>query len=323
MADRLELAFRRAALHLLPRGSSVLAAVSGGGDSVALLHLLVRYSVGQPLRISVGHLDHALRRGSGEDRRFVERLAKRLDLPFFSDRRPVTRLKDKGESPEEAARRVRRQFLVEAAEAAGASLVATGHTLDDQAETILLRLARGAGPTALAGMAPAGPGPFVHPLLGIERSELRAYLKRRRIRFLEDPTNERMTFDRNRVRKLVLPLLAQTLNPRTARHLVEAAGKLREDALHLDEVARRWLARNGRRRKGSLSLPVVPLGSAPAVLGRRVARLALEEAGADPRRISTRHVEALLDLAGKPEGKSLDLGSGITAIRAGGAILLR
>jgi tRNA(Ile)-lysidine synthase len=296
VADRLELAFRRAALDLIPRGSSVLVAVSGGGDSVALLHLLVRYSVGAPLTISVGHLDHALRRGSAEDRRFVERMAKRLELPFFSDRRPVTRLRAKDESPEEAARRVRRQFLVEAAEGSGASLVATGHTLDDQAETILLRLVRGAGPTALGGMAPSGPGPFVHPLLA---------------------------FDRNRVRKLVLPLLAETLNPRTARHLVEAAGRLREDALHLDEVARRWLARNGRRRKGALSIPVAPLASAPAVLGRRVARLAIEKAGADPRRISARHVEAILALAGKPEGKALDLGGGITATRAANEIVLR
>jgi tRNA(Ile)-lysidine synthase len=183
---------------------------------VALLHLLRRCG-GRGLRVTVAHLDHGLRRGSREDRRFVERLAREAGLPCVADRREVPALRQRDESPEEAARRVRRTFLLEAARSTGCRRIATGHTLDDQAETILMRLVRGAGPRALAGMARRGPGPFVRPLLGLERAELREYLRRHGLPFREDPTNRDLRFDRNRVRRLVLPLLAETLNPRAAR----------------------------------------------------------------------------------------------------------
>jgi len=323
VANRVELAFRRAARSLLPRGTSVLVAVSGGGDSVALLHLMAGYAVGQSLRITVAHLDHGLRRGSADDRRFVKALAGRLDLPCVSDRRSVPKLRLKGESPEEAARRVRWEFLLRAARSVGATSVATGHTLDDQAETVLFRLVRGAGPTALAGMAAAGPGPIVRPLLGVERSELRAYLQRRGVRFLDDPTNEEVRFDRNRVRRLVLPFLHETLNPRAARHLVQAAERLREDAACLDMLARQAFGRVARMRpRAPLSLSAAFLSRTPRPLARRVARIALERAGADPRRITSRHLEALLALARGEEGKRLQLPSGVRAVHSRGKLLL-
>src|SRR6185436_5257565 len=215
LANQVELAFLRAVRELVPERGVVLVAVSGGGDSVALLHLLARSALG-PERLAVGHLDHGLRRGSAADRRFVERLAKSLGIPCISDRRSVPDLRRRDESLEEAARRVRRGFLVEAARAAGATVIASGHTLDDQAETVLMRFARGAGPTALSGMAPAGPGPFVRPLLGIEREALRAWLARRKISFRRDPSNAEERFDRNRVRRLVVPVLSRALNPAAA-----------------------------------------------------------------------------------------------------------
>jgi tRNA(Ile)-lysidine synthase len=314
--DRVELGFRRAAQRLIPDGSSVLAAVSGGGDSVALLHLLVRYARGGRVRIAVAHLDHALRRGSVADRRFVERLAAELELECVFDRRPVAKLRRKDESPEEAARRVRRAFLVETSRRTGADLIATGHHLDDQAETILMRLARGAGPSSLAGMAESGPGPFVRPLLGIERSELRDYLGRRGLPFREDPSNRDLSFDRNRVRRLVLPVLAEALNPRAARRLVDSVGRLREDAAHLDDLANA-LYRRGKRRlpEGRLRISVRTVVEAPAPLARRIARLALADAGSDPRRIAARHVAAVLRLADGPPGKSVDLPHRIRATR--------
>ena len=162
MADRVELAFRRAALRLIPDRTEVLVAVSGGADSVALLHLLHKFAGRRAMGVQVAHLDHALRRGSRTDRRFVEQLARRLALPCIADRREVSALRRRDESPEEAARRVRWEFLNEAAIRAGCRCIATGHTLDDQAETILMRLVRGAGATALTGMAESGPGRGVY-----------------------------------------------------------------------------------------------------------------------------------------------------------------
>jgi tRNA(Ile)-lysidine synthase len=323
MADRVELLFRAAAERLLPRRGTVLAAVSGGADSVALLHLLARFAARRPLRIVVAHIDHALRPGSDRDRRFVERLATDLGFPCLAGRRRVTTLRRRGESLEEAARRVRRAFLLEAATEAGAERIATGHTLDDQAETVLMRLARGAGPTALSGMAPDGPGPFVRPLLGIERADLRGWLRRRGFGHREDPSNRSLRFDRNRVRRLVLPALAAALNPRAARHLAEAAGRLREDARFLDDLARRRLDRLlGRASPGGLALDARGLARTPPPLAARIARLALERAGADPRRIGTRHIDALLDLARGSEGRRTDLPGGLGARRRGDSIVL-
>jgi tRNA(Ile)-lysidine synthase len=307
VAEQVEIDFHRAAATLIPPGSHVLVAVSGGGDSVALLHLLRRWGTRRALELTVAHLDHAMRRGSTSDRRFVEALAAKGGLPFIAERYPVKAQKRKDESLEEAARRVRRGFLLEAAKASGAALIATGHTLDDQAETILLRFARGAGPAALAGMAVAGPGPFVRPLLGIVREDLRRWLRRKRLRFVDDPTNDSLAFDRNRVRRLVVPVLAKAVNPRAARHLVEAADRLRSDAAFLDAVAGARLADVGRTAGGAPAIDAAGLVSLPGPIASRVARLALEQAGCDPRRISSRHVDALRKLGVAPEGSSLSL----------------
>jgi tRNA(Ile)-lysidine synthase len=308
MADRIELQFRRAIARLVPDRSTVMAAVSGGGDSVALLHLLRRTSRGGRYRLIVSHLDHGLRRGSRSDRRFVDGLAEELSLECIADRREVAQLRRRDESPEEAARRVRREFLLDAASLAGADLIATGHTMDDQAETILMRLVRGAGTTALTGMAEDGPAPFVRPLLSFEGSELRAWLDRRGLAYREDPSNRSLRFDRNRVRRLVLPMLAETLNPKAARHLVKAAAGIREDTLYLDglalELANR-LTRTDRARR--LIVDTKGLAEIHPVLARRLIRIALERAGADPRRLGSRHIEALLDLIDAPGGSEIHL----------------
>ena len=303
-ADRVELAFRRASASLLEDGATVLAAVSGGADSMALLQLLHRLAPRRKLRLVVAHLDHALRRGSAVDARFVLTQASSLGHEVVTDRRPVVRQKQ--ESPEEAARRVRRAFLLETAMKVDAGHIATGHTVDDQAETILLRLARGAGPSALAGMLPAGPGPFVRPLLSLERGELRSWLRRRRVPWREDPSNRSLLHDRNRVRRLVLPLLTKHLNPRAAQHLVDAAARVREDAAYLDALAAGILEGASRTVAGTFLLDVAVLTAAERPIASRVARLALQAAGADPRRISAKHVEALLALAAAPRG-ALDL----------------
>lgn len=312
MADRTELQFRRAALGSIPRGARVLVAVSGGGDSVALLHLLLRLSATHPFELHVAHLDHGLRRGSAADRRFVEALCRERGLPCHADRRDVAAARRRDESPAEAARRVRNAFLAEVADRAGADLVATGHTLDDQAETVLMRLARGAGPAALAAMAPRGPGRLVRPLLGIERAALRAFLERHGLAWREDPSNRDGRYDRTRTRERVLPVLARELNPRAARHLVEAADRLRADAACLDAIADREHARlfdRARARRGGAGAwraDAAALTALDEPIRTRVLRRALLSAGVDGRRVSARHIEALSDLAaGVARGRSI------------------
>jgi tRNA(Ile)-lysidine synthase len=321
-ADPVEIAFHRAARALIPDGAAVVVAVSGGGDSVALLHLLAGAAPWRGWALTVAHLDHGLRRGSAADRRFVEKLGATLAVPVVAERRAVLRERHRGESLEEAARRVRRTFLLATAEKIGASHIAAGHTLDDQAETILMRFARGAGPAALASMAPAGPGPFVRPLLGIERAELRLWLRRRRHSYRDDPTNESLAFDRNRVRRLVVPVLAKALNPQAARHLVEAAARLRADADYLDALALERFGVIASRRGEEIVLDAAALAALPDPLASRVARLALTAAGCDPRRVSARHVRALAALALKPPGASADLPGRRKAARRRGHLVL-
>lgn len=315
MPEFVEIAFHRAVRELVFERTRVLVAVSGGGDSVALLHLLHRFAARRRIELTVAHLDHALRRGSAVDSRFVARLAASLGLPLIASRRDVAALRRKDESPEEAARRVRRAFLLEAAKDAGAVAIATGHTVDDQAETILMRLARGAGPTALLAMTPAGPGPFVKPLLGLERAALRAWLRKKRLPFRDDPSNGNQAFDRNRVRRLVVPTLAKALNPAAARHLVEAAGRLREDATYLDALAREHFEAIATRRADVLVLRARELAALPQALAARVALIALVAAGCDPRRISSRHVDAILALAIAAPRSALDLPGPVAASR--------
>jgi tRNA(Ile)-lysidine synthetase-like protein len=322
MADSIELRFRRALAALVQDGSRLVAAVSGGGDSVALLHLLTRTARGRRFEIAIAHLDHGLRRGSGADRRFVEKLAAQASLDVFAERRAVDTLRRRDESPEEAARRVRRAFLLEALDRLDGDRLVTGHTLDDQAETVLMRLARGSGATALCGIRASGPGPFVRPLLGFEGSELRTWLGGKGLEFRDDPTNRSLRFDRNRVRHLVLPVIRETLNPRAAHHLVRAAERLRADAVFLDRLAQEEAERIVRPVGSRVSLDAERLSSVDPVLGRRIARTAMVEAGADARRVTARHIEALLALGATTNPRGIDLPGRLRARRAGRRIWL-
>lgn len=323
LAFRVETTFAASSAAMIPERSSVIAAVSGGGDSVALLHLLLRFATRRGWRVTIGHLDHGLRGGSGSDRKFVERLGQDLGLTVLSDRRPVESLRRRGESLEEAARRVRREFLVESATGSGAERIALGHTLDDQAETVLLRLARGASSTALGGMLPAGPGPFVRPLLGLERAELRRWIEARGLSFREDRSNRELRFDRNRLRRLVVPVLTSALNPRASRQIARAAERIREDAALLDSLAEARFAllsrRDGRNR---VLVDAVGLAVEPDPLARRIAWRAALQAGVDGRRVVRVHIEGIVDLARRPGGRRIDLPGDLEARRSGDIVVL-
>jgi len=311
MASQVELRFRKSAGRSIQKGSTVLAAVSGGGDSIALLHLLSKMSRGRPFRIVVAHLDHCLRRGSGADRRFVEKIAAELGHELISDRRDVGALRRKSESPEEAARRVRRRFLLEALQEIDGDWILTGHTCDDQAETVLMRLLRGAGPTALAGIRESGPGPFLRPLLQISRQDLRDYLDHMGFTFREDISNRSLRFDRNRLRLKVIPFLEERVNPAAATHLVKAAALLRDDASCLDQIA------NGRYRRirtseneSEIRLEAGKLASCDPAIGRRIVALALRGIGIEERRVTTRQIQAVLNLDAGGSGRRLHLAGG-------------
>jgi tRNA(Ile)-lysidine synthase len=268
---------------LFPGGGTVVVAVSGGADSVALLHVLHELSSAIGIRPVVAHLDHRLRRReSTADARFVRGLAKSLDCPFLSARRDVAALAaEHGLSLEMAARDARYAFLRSVARRTKAACVATGHTADDQAETLMLRLARGAGPRGLAGIpavTEAHGVRVVRPLLGVHRAEIEAFLVRRGMDWREDSSNADDGFLRNRVRHDVLPLLRDRLNPRVTDALCRTAGLLADENDWLEALAADLLA--GCSTDGG-ALDTGVLKTQPAAARRRVVRQWLACQGMD------------------------------------------
>lgn len=224
--------------RLLPDGSTVLVGVSGGSDSVALTHLLLELGDHQAFRVAgLAHLNHRLRETAERDERFCRRLAEGLGLPLVVEAIDVSDYAvSQGLSIEDAARRVRYDFLERAAARHGADTIAVGHTRDDQAETLLLKLMRGAGLTGLGGIYPRR-GRVVRPLLDASRDELRQYLESKGLTWVDDETNLDLANPRNRLRHVVIPELERTYGGEVKRSLARAAELVRDDAVWLDEVS--------------------------------------------------------------------------------------
>lgn len=307
---------------VLQQGEGVLVAVSGGADSTAMMFILHQLASEFAWRLTVAHFDHRLRgrEEAAADLEFVSRLAQSLGLPFARGAGDVARrARSKGESVEQAARALRYQYLSKQARAAGATVVATGHTLDDQAETVLLHMIRGSGLDGLAGMRPRsawplGRGPKVgRPLLDLRRAETRRYCREAGIEPREDATNELLLATRNRVRHEVLPVLRR-LNPRVEEALARLADVASEDAAALDAQAAEALRASSRRRKGGVSLNVEALRGLPPAIRSRVLRLALSRVLGSGLDIGAVHIEALTKLVESGPGQA-SLAHGVVAIR--------
>ena len=287
--------------ELMAPDTRVLAAVSGGSDSVALVHILRDLADAGELRLAgLAHFNHQLRPSAGDDERFAAGVAASLGLPFASDREDVAaRASRERRSVEDAARTARHEFFARARVAAGADVVALGHTRDDQAETVLLRLTRGAGPRGLAGMHPKN-GHIVRPLLGCRRQDLRAWLDERELRFVEDETNQDVSIPRNRVRAELMPLLEMRFNPGVVDVLAAQAEIAREAWAWMDAMTSDLYARVVRRATTAgnamvREIDVAGLRAAPPALRRAVLwRVMSEVAGRRP--IAFGHVDAAIRL---------------------------
>ncbi|MFC2171555.1 tRNA lysidine(34) synthetase TilS [Acidobacteriota bacterium] len=228
--------------RMVPPGASVIAAVSGGPDSVALLDFLLSLKESLNLDLSVAHLDHGLRgEESAEDARFVAGLARSMGLACHQEFVDLEKAsKCRGDSLEHAGREIRYAFLRRVAEQRGVGFVATGHTLDDQAETVLIRLLRGAGPEGLSGIHPVVQKPgwpaVIRPLLEVRRQDVLDYIEARGLTFRRDSSNLDPAFLRNKVRQELLPLL-EAYNPRVREALARTAEILREEDRFLARIA--------------------------------------------------------------------------------------
>ena len=277
----------------------VLLAVSGGSDSVALAYLLSELAHRNELRVAgIIHLNHQLRPGAAEEEGFCGALAARLGWPFLAHRAEVAaRARAERRSVEDAAHAARYQFFEHARVRFEADAVALGHTRDDQAETFLLRLLRGAGPRGLSGMHPRRDG-VIRPLLDCRRAELRSLLEDRGVPFVRDESNDDVSIPRNRVRAELLPLLERRFNPSIVDVLADEATLAREEWQWMETAARAAAAGVVTQPSRDVrELDMEAVARLPPALGRVVVRDALVEASGG-RPISFRHVEDALRLTG-------------------------
>jgi tRNA(Ile)-lysidine synthase len=302
--DRVRRTIRRH--DLLAPGTRVVVALSGGSDSVALACLLLELEAGGGLHVAgLAHFNHQLRASAGADEQFCQRLAASLGRPFLADRADVAALaRLERRSVEDAARRARYGFLERARAHAGADAVALGHTRDDQAETFLLRLLRGAGARGLAAMHPRR-GVMIRPLLDCRRAELREYLDTRGVRFVHDPSNEDVSVPRNRVRAELLPFLEERFNPSIVDVLADEAELAREEWRWMESAAEEAAARLLRAGANVSTFDAAAVASLPAAIARLVLRRALTEQAAG-RPVSFAHVEETLRLT-REGGPPMDL----------------
>lgn len=318
-----------AAACILPARGHVACAISGGLDSVAMLHGLVAVNEIHDLgwRIHVAHLDHRLRAESAMDALFVRDLAKSLGLECTLAEVDVAgEARAARESIEEAARRVRYRFLEDVARAIGAERVAVAHHADDQAETVLHRLARGAGLRGLAGMSVSrllrreGPVQLVRPLLGFVRAELASYVAQRKLAYRHDASNDDSNAaTRNWVRHELLPLLRERINP----DITTALLRLAEQARRADDALRALALQSLRhirieQRDDQIILAAQPLAEQPLAVQSEIVIMILDRLGANRKEIGFERIDAILALiAADGRRRTLELPGGAAVIRRG------
>jgi tRNA(Ile)-lysidine synthase len=297
-------------------GQRVGVAVSGGADSVFLLHALRELArhldLPLNLRLSVIHIEHGIRGpASLADAEFVAHLASTFGLPFHIRHSDVPAMDG---NLEQAARSVRHAFYADLIATRAVDRVATGHTRTDQAETVLYRILRGSGLTGLSGILPVTREGLIRPLLEIDRSEIEDWLRLHHIAWREDETNRDRTYARNRLRHEVLPLLRDGFNPQLDHALAHLATLARdEEAFWESELSRHLPPATSHQ---PLVLPVSQLADAPPALARRLVRRAMEIVKGDLHGIDFAHVERVIAMADSREGHDRMQAPGLDVCRS-------
>ena len=312
--------------EMLKKSDTVLVAVSGGPDSVFLAHALVRLKNKLDLaKVSVCSLDHGLRgKESKADSEFAGRMARKLGCEFFHKTIDLRKISPEGISTEEAAREERYKFFGEAAASSGSAVVATGHTLDDQAETVLMRFIKGAALKGIVGIAPTRQFDgfrAIRPLIEIQKREIIEYLDNAGIEYRIDRTNLEPVYFRNVVRNEIMPFL-ERYNPKLKRALFNLAEHLREDYDFIDQ-ARAALAKD-RAVSGSsrVEIRLKDIAVQPRALQKEIMRDLLEDAGGEVKRLSFRHWKELESIIRSGhKGASVDLPGGVRVTRNSDSIV--
>lgn len=294
--------------EMFPKNSRIYVGLSGGADSVALLHLLHSWQESEGWQITAIHIHHGLRgQAADADAAFAEKYAASLSIPCLVQQYDVAaEAKRRGKGEEETGRELRYAAFQQAAGKDGR--IAVAHHRKDQAETVLLHLCRGTGLQGLTGMAPVR-GQICRPLLFCSREEIEAYCHAQGLAWREDATNQEALYARNKLRLWVLPLLAE-INPQAEAHIAEMAQLLAEEEAFLQTEAERYFRKASLpSQEGRVGLSIAAVRSFPPAMRRRVLRLALGQFAEQD--VSRVRIAALEDLLQKESGKRRTLFSGI------------
>jgi tRNA(Ile)-lysidine synthase len=302
---------------MLAAGDRVLAAVSGGADSTALLHIMHAMGPRLGITLAVAHLNHGLRgRAADDDARFVESLAGRLGLVFHKER---IRLDPSRGSVEERGRQARYDFFQTLAEKYGYNKIALGHHMDDNAEAVLLHLLRGSGTRGLSGIPPVRGQRIIRPLIDLRRQEIIAFAREHGISFVQDASNADPRFDRNRIRQGLIPLLQRDFNPNVTAVLHRTADLCRQEEHWLQTLLAPILEETMESLDPRcMVLRTQRLSVEPPAVQRRLLRDGLHRWRGSLKRIGMDHIDALIELLGpQSEGKRLCLPNRIGVQRDG------
>jgi len=314
--------------RVLRAGDRVVLGVSGGPDSVVLLHVLLRLRSPRRLRLRVVHVNHQLRADSADDARHVAQLAAQWKVPVDVVERDVQgECAAQGWSLEEGARRIRYEVLRQVATCHSAQRIAVAHTADDQAETVLMRLLRGAGLTGLSGMSYARPlesSTLIRPLLDVWRRDILAYAAAHRVSFRHDASNADPRFLRNRLRAQLLPLLEQSYNPNIKARLVQLANQCRTDLEFIQSLAQRQWKRMAKLRRGEWVLRLASFRRQPEALRRQLIRAAFSSFNDEGYAMEFRHwLEVASLVSDRPVGTIVDLPGGLQVERGTDTLIVR
>ena len=281
--------------NMLTLGDTILAAVSGGADSMCMLHLLMECREKLGYRVIAAHYNHGLRGDEADrDERFVRDFCREEGIPFYSEKGDVEGYaRSKGKSTEEAGRELRYDFLFRTAEKTGAVKIATAHTADDNAETVLMDIMRGSGIRGLAGIPPVR-GKIVRPILFADRKSVEGYLGEKDAKYVNDSSNETDDYLRNRIRHKIMPVLKE-LNPSVLQHVSVSSYLAAQDESLMDSMAEEFLRENLADRR----LDIASVMAIPYSIATRAIRKA---AGGS---LAFKHVESILKLckSENPSGK--------------------
>ena len=289
--------------RLIHRGDTIILGVSGGADSVALTHILWRLQHELGVRLHIAHFNHGLRRGAKADQKFVEHLSRMLNVPCTTGLWKGSKTPPHG-SLEDLGRQKRLEFFIHLAKKIKAQKIALAHTQNDLAETVLMRLLRGAGLQGTRGILPKRElhgMTFIRPLLDTQRPEIEKYLKSHKLKFRRDPTNAQIKFLRNKIRLELLPLLQKKYNPNTIGALSNLAQNLTLDYDYLETQTKKILKKtavfsrpNSRRRTAKINLSI--LSRQHPAIQRMIIRKCIEYVRKDSLSINLNHMRAIENL---------------------------